>query len=101
MKEREWGEQETPLLRLNEYLMDCVSASSSSTKTQNRVFDVLFPGTTVKRSPSVCMLTCYYCVFIIVLRGRSINRTGYLETTKMGRTNKARLAVCSKAIVKR
>ena len=29
------------------------------------------------------------------------NRTGYLETTQMGRTNKARLAVCSKAIVKR
>ena len=38
---------------------------------------------------------------IIALRGRSKNRTGYLETTQMGRTNKARLAVCSKAIVKR
>ena len=36
----------------------------------------------------------------IALRGRSKNRTGYLETTQMGRTNKVRLAVCSKAIVK-
>ena len=37
----------------------------------------------------------------IALRGRSKNGTGYLETTQMGRTNKARLVVCSKAIVKR
>ena len=37
----------------------------------------------------------------IALRGRSKNRTGYLETIQMGRTNKAGLAVCSKAIVKR
>ena len=50
---------------------------------------------------------CYYnrLIFfsqltLIALRGRSKSRTGYLETTQMGRTNKARLAVCSKAIVK-
>ena len=36
-----------------------------------------------------------------MLRGQSKNRTGYLDTTHMGRTNKARLAVCSKAIIKR
>ena len=34
-------------------------------KTQNRDFDVLFPSTTVKRSPIVCMFTCSYYVFII------------------------------------
>ena len=37
----------------------------------------------------------------IALRGQSKNRTGYLETTYVGWTNKARLTVCSKAIVKR
>ena len=37
----------------------------------------------------------------IALRGRSKNRTGYLETTQMGRTNKARLEACSKATEKR
>ena len=36
----------------------------------------------------------------MALRGRPKNRTGYQETTQMDRTNKARLAVCSKAIVK-
>ena len=59
--------QETPVLRQNECLMDCVSTSSSSTKLENRDFDVLFPNTTVKRSPVVCMFTCSYCVFIIKL----------------------------------
>ena len=38
---------------------------------------------------------------LIALRGRSKNRTGYLETTHVGQTNKARLAVCSKVIVER
>ena len=38
---------------------------------------------------------------LIAQRERSKNRTGYLETTQMRRTNKVRLAVCSKAIVQR
>ena len=37
---------------------------------------------------------------LIALRGLSKTRTDYLETIHMGRTNKARLVVCSKAIVK-
>ena len=41
------------------------------------------------------------CHPAIALRRRSKNGTGYLETTYVGRTNKARLAVCSKAIVNR
>ena len=36
----------------------------------------------------------------IALRGRLKNRTGYLETAHIGRSNKSRLAVCSRAIVK-
>ena len=42
------------------------------------------------------------CNSTIALRGRSKNRTGYLEATQlMVRTNKVIWAVCSKAIVKR
>ena len=38
---------------------------------------------------------------LIALHGRSKNRTGHLETTHTGWTNKMRLTVCSEAIVKR
>ena len=67
VKECEREAQETPLLRQNEYLMNRVSTSVSSTKPENWDFDVLFLSTTVKRGPAVCIFTCSYCVFIIKL----------------------------------
>ena len=46
------------LCQLNVFVVD---------KPENSGFDVLFPSTTVKRSPAVDMFTCSYCIFIIKL----------------------------------
>ena len=43
-----------------------VLTSSSSTKPENRDFEVLFPNTTEKRSPAVYKFTCSYCVAVRV-----------------------------------
>ena len=74
MKVCEWEAQETPLLRQNEYLTNCVSTSSSSTKHENLDFYVPTLSTIVKRSPAVGMFTCSYCVFIIKLIVLSCSR---------------------------
>ena len=63
-----------------------------------QIRDKAYAGKVTSLSISVCITRLNKT---IALRGRSENRTGYLETIQMGRTNKARLAVCSKAIVKR
>ena len=70
--------------RTNSYLRDCVSTSSSSTKPGNRDFDVLFPSTTMKRSPAVCMFKCRFCVFkiklIVFCRSSWCRRPGILSS---------------------
>ena len=63
-----------------------------------QIRDKAYAGKVTSLSISVCITRLNKT---IALRGRSKIRTGYLETIQMGRTNKARLAVCSKAIVKR